>query len=203
MDSKDPVSISSTSTIYPKESGFTTPIGVDDPERVIRMIPMGNWEAGASVVLLARDGLVSLQNRSTSNPEIKVTRVTPNGPAVSIQGHAHVQLFDDRGNLNLAVIAMSTDAPMRISDSLGKPGALKRATLADLNGLTAAPRARSIVPREMPVAQVPETRPSDAELAERPGCLPAPLAALIQAAKKRLDRTLAWINEDSPNDFED
>lgn len=208
MDSKDPVSMSSTSTIYPEETGFTTPVSLDDHERVIRMIPLGHWEAGASVVLLARDGFVSLQNRSTSNPEIKVVRVAPNGPAVSIEGHARVQLFDDRGNLNLAVIAMSADAPMRISDSLGNPRALKRATLADLNELTAAPpNVRSVVPSTAPAMKSAlisrDVRPSDAELAERPGCLPAPIAALIQGAKKRLDRALAWINEDSPNDFED
>lgn len=193
---KEPLQVSGTSAIYPQGTGVETDVVLDDPERVIRMIPIGNWELGATVALLVHEGFVTLRNQSTSNRELDVTRVMPNGPAVVIRDQAHVQLWDDRGRLRLAVIAMSPEV-MRISDSLGRPSALRKTTLDELKtgvpGVSELRGKRTIVPLERPQ----EPHPMASELAERPGCLPAPIAEALNQGRAAWERFLSWIKEES------
>lgn len=197
---KESVNVSSTSTIYPAESGFSTSVGPTDPERIIRMVPLGNWEAGASVMILVRDGFVVVQNLSISSPEIKTVRAMPNGPAIVIQDQAYVRLSDNRGGLDLAVIAMSSDAPMRISDSLGKPGELRRTTLSDINERVHAPDAPPSPAALKGVTTIRPSMPAEAELAQRPGCLPAPIGEVLSRIKEGLRSVQAWINDGKVDD---
>jgi hypothetical protein len=168
-----PLAVSGTSTIYPKGMGFSTLIRPTDGERVFRVIPMGNWELGASVILMVREGIVTLQNRSTSNPSIKTVRVMPNRSPVVIDGHVHAQLFDDQGALTLALVALSDESFTRISDSAGNESLHSRTHLNDLSqrvarvqrsarppevAVRAGPRDAETVGLEMPPQEVLEGR---------------------------------------------
>lgn len=192
---REPLAISNTSTIYPNGSGFRTQVGVNDPERVIKMIPLGNWEAGASVLVLVRDGFVTVQNRSTSTPDVKIVRAIPNGPAVVIKDHVHVQLYARNAALTLLVLAMSEEAPIRISDSLARPreDANARSLPGDGQGSPRIPGGlrQTVVPKTL----VPKAGPAGASnrLHVVPSLPPAPDEETIPNQTRNLIATAARI----------